>query len=180
MYKSRPTFRSIFTKVKDSLPTEKQENVIYKILSTCERVYIGDTKCRLETRLKEHKDACIKGFMDISAIAEHAWRGDYLIRWDDTRILQHASRSMEVIGQEGRTLHMNSIIKLALQSWWWVQHIQLLDHHAQEDHSWSPRGPHLPNRIVNSTASAYAQHGQSAIVHASKPRRSYKLRYPMT
>ena len=37
------------------------------------KVYcIGDTKKRLETRLKEHKEACIKYHTDKSLIAEHA------------------------------------------------------------------------------------------------------------
>ena len=79
--KSGPT---LLTKVKDLLPREKQANVV------CGKVYIGDTTSQLETCLKEHKDACIKGFTDKSAIAEHAWTKDHLIRWDDTMILQHA------------------------------------------------------------------------------------------
>ena len=54
-------------------------------------VYISETTRRLETRLKEHKDAYIKGFTDKSAIAEHAWTEDHPIHWGDTRILQHAS-----------------------------------------------------------------------------------------
>ena len=58
------------------------------------RLYIGKTTRRLETRLKEHKDTCIKGFTDKSAIAEYAWNEDDPIRWGDTRILQHASRTM--------------------------------------------------------------------------------------
>ena len=45
-----------------------------------------------EIHLKEHKDVSIKGFTDKSAArAEHAWTEDDPIRWDDTRILQHAS-----------------------------------------------------------------------------------------
>ena len=43
--------------------------------------YIGETTRRLETRLKEHKDACIKGFTNTSAIAKHAWTEGHPIRW---------------------------------------------------------------------------------------------------
>ena len=75
---------------------EKQAN-IYEVPCTCGKVYISETRCQLETRLKEHKDACIKGFTDKSAIAELAWTKDHLIRWDDTRILQHA---MELVVKE--------------------------------------------------------------------------------
>ena len=73
---------------------------LYSHVEPCGKVYIGETTRRLGTRLKEHKDACIKGFMDKSAIAEHAWTEDHPIRWGDTRILQHASRSMELVVKE--------------------------------------------------------------------------------
>ena len=77
--------------------TREQVNVVYKVPCTCRKVYIGETTRRLETRLKEHKDACIKGFTDKSAIAEHAWTEDHPIRWGDTRIMQHA---MELVVKE--------------------------------------------------------------------------------
>ena len=41
---------SISTKVKDSLPARKQANVVYEVPCTCGKVYIGETKRRLETR----------------------------------------------------------------------------------------------------------------------------------
>ena len=57
-------------KVKEPLPVEKQANVVYEIPCTCGKVYIRETKRRHGTRLKEHKDACIKGQTDKSAIAD--------------------------------------------------------------------------------------------------------------
>ena len=83
-----------------SLLSEKQVNVIYEVPYTCGKVHIGETTHRLGTRLKEHKDACVKGFTCKSAIAEHAWTEDRSIRWDDTRILQHASQTMELVVKE--------------------------------------------------------------------------------
>ena len=91
VFKSGPTLHSLLTKVKDPLPREKQANIVYKAPCTCGKVYTGETTRWLGTHLKEHKDACIKGFMDKSTIAEHAWIEDHPIHWDDTRILQHAS-----------------------------------------------------------------------------------------
>ena len=72
MIQSGPTLRSMLTKVKDPLPTEKQANVVYKVPCACGKVYIGETRRRLETRLKEHKDACVRGETAKSTIAEHA------------------------------------------------------------------------------------------------------------
>ena len=50
----------MLTEVKDSLPVEKQVNVVYEVQCTCGKVYIGETKKRLGTRLKEHKEACVR------------------------------------------------------------------------------------------------------------------------
>ena len=79
MFKSGPTLHNLLTKVKDSLPINKQLNVIYEVRCTCGKVYIGETKRRLGTRLKEHKNACVKYHMDKSAIAEHAWMNNHPI-----------------------------------------------------------------------------------------------------
>ena len=51
---------SMLTKVKDPLPVEKQVNVMYEVPCFVEKSYIGETKRRLGTRLKEHKEACIR------------------------------------------------------------------------------------------------------------------------
>ena len=100
VFRSGPTFRSMLTKVKDPLPIEKQSNVVYEIPCTCGKVYIGETKRHLGTRLKEHKDACVKCQTDKSAIAEHAWAEDHPINWSGTKILQRASHTMELVMKE--------------------------------------------------------------------------------
>ena len=53
----------------------------------------------------EHKDACVKCLTDKSAIAEHAWTNEHPINWANTRVLQRASRTMELHGHEGSTKH---------------------------------------------------------------------------
>ena len=66
VFKSGPTLRGLLTEVEDPLPTEKQSSVVYEVPCTCGKVYIGETKRRLGTRLKEHKDACAKCLMAVS------------------------------------------------------------------------------------------------------------------
>ena len=73
VFKSRQALHSLLTKVKDTLPLGKQSNVVYHIPCSCGQVYIGETRCRMETRLKEHRDACERGLMEKSVVAEHAW-----------------------------------------------------------------------------------------------------------
>ena len=65
--------------VKDHLPVEKQENVVYKVPCMCGKVYTGETKRRLRTKLKEHKDAFVNYQTSKSAIAELAWSEDHPI-----------------------------------------------------------------------------------------------------
>ena len=104
VFKSGPTLRSLLTNIKDPLPTTKQSNVVYEVPCTCGKVYIGETKRRLETRLKEHKDACTRYLTDKSAIAEHAWANDHPINWAETKILQRANRTMELVMKEALSI----------------------------------------------------------------------------
>ena len=99
-YVSGPTLCSLLTKVKDpSLWRSK-----HRLRSTGHAHLV-------KWSLKEHKDACIKGFTDKSAIAEHAWMEEHCIRCDDTRILQHATRTTELVAKETisilTSLHFN-------------------------------------------------------------------------
>ena len=50
------TLKSTLMKVEDLLPTKEQANVVYQVPYDYGLVYIGKTKRRLETRIKEHKD----------------------------------------------------------------------------------------------------------------------------
>ena len=72
VFKSRRTLRSMLTMVKDTLHLGKQSIVVYHIPCSCGQVYTGETRRRLETRLKEHQDACERGMMEKSAVVEHA------------------------------------------------------------------------------------------------------------
>ena len=73
VFRSSMTLRDHLTMVKDRLPDMFQSRVVYRIPCSCRKFYIGETIRRLETRMKEHKDACEKGLTERSAIAEHAW-----------------------------------------------------------------------------------------------------------
>ena len=123
VFKPGPTLHSLLTKVKDPLPIEKQANIVYEVPCTCGKVYFGETTHQLKTRLNEHKDACIKGFVDKSAIAEHAWTEDHPICWGDTRILHLASRTMDLLSNQ----YMDGTSKLELQSRRQLRHTRLLD-----------------------------------------------------
>ena len=82
------------------LPPDLQSKVIYKVPCSCGKAYIGETTRRLETRLKEHKDACIKQVTDKSAIAEHAWNSHCPIKWEEASVLDHARNSPDLMIKE--------------------------------------------------------------------------------
>ena len=69
------------------------------------QVYIGETKRRLETRLKEHRDACEKGMMEKSAVAEHAWENHHPIDWEETTVLDRG-RGQELLLKEALHIQM--------------------------------------------------------------------------
>ena len=47
-------------------------------------------------RLKEHRDACERGMMEKSAVAEHAWEHHHPIHWEETTVLDHG-RGQELL-----------------------------------------------------------------------------------
>ena len=48
----------------------------------------------MESRLKDHKDVCSRGQLEKSAIAEHVWRHDHRIEWDDTAVIEDTRSSL--------------------------------------------------------------------------------------
>jgi predicted GIY-YIG superfamily endonuclease len=101
------TLRNQLTKVKGILPTVKQSGVVYKIPCSCGKFYIGETKRRLETRMKEHIDACKKCSMEKSAIAEHAWTTNHQINWTDASILDKSSNQFDLRVKEALHIQMS-------------------------------------------------------------------------
>ena len=96
VFKSGPTLCSLLTRVKDPLPKEKVAGVVYQIPCLCGKVYVGETQRRLETLVKEHRDACNKGDTWKSAIAEHQWDQQHQMDWDETRVLDRATRPIQL------------------------------------------------------------------------------------
>ena len=96
VFKLGPTLHSLLTRVKDTLPKKKLAGVVYQIPYQCGKVYVGETQRRLETRIKEHRDACNKGDTWKSAIVEHQWDQQHQVNWDETRMLDRAARPIQL------------------------------------------------------------------------------------
>ena len=124
VFKSGRTLCSMLTKVKDTLSLGKQCNVVYCIPCSCGQVYIGETKPRLETRLKEHRDACKRGMMEKSAAVEHVWENHHPIDWEETTVLDRG-RGQELLVKEALHIQMTPSEEHFRSPW-------LLDHCDEE------------------------------------------------
>ena len=101
IFRSGLSLRSVLTQVKDPLPMGKRSKVVYGIPCSCGKVYIGETRRRLETKLREHQEACRKGILEKSA----AWKDHHTIRWDETTVVAMARHPSELLLKEA--IHSN-------------------------------------------------------------------------
>ena len=59
---------------------------------------------RLEARVKEHRDACQKGALEKSALAEHARMNHHPIKWEEVSVVDRARTAKELLMKE--TIHI--------------------------------------------------------------------------
>ena len=102
-----------------------QSKVVYHIPCSCGKVYIGETIRRLETRVKEHEEACRKGELDKSALAEHAWTNQHPIKWNEATVVARAKNQIELRLKEALHIalhpegsHVNRDIGLEIPECW--------------------------------------------------------------
>ena len=115
IFRSRLSLCSVLTRVKDLLPMEKQCKVVYRIPCSCSKVYIGETRRRLEARLREHQEACRKGTLEKSAVAEHAWKDQHAIKWDETAVVDMARHPSELLLKKAIHINMTPVEDTGLE-----------------------------------------------------------------
>ena len=86
VFTSKQTLRSVLTKTKPE-GLQDTKNCIYSIPCECGKVYIGETKRPLNTRLEEHKKNCRLGETTKSGVANHVWDEQHTILWNETKII---------------------------------------------------------------------------------------------
>ena len=50
--------------------------------------------------MKEHQDACQKGSVEKSALAEHAWKEHHPIKWEEAAVIDQARTPKELLLKE--------------------------------------------------------------------------------
>ena len=82
VFKPQSTLKQLLVKVKQKMPEEKKKEVVYQVpCKDCRKVYIGETKRTLKTRISEHKQAVKKGD-EKNGIAVHAHTTNHSIDWE--------------------------------------------------------------------------------------------------
>ena len=73
----------------NSVPKDQTRGAIYSIpCKDCDKSYIGETKHKFSTRLKEHQKAVEHKHSQKSALAEHCLRSDHTVSWEASKILR--------------------------------------------------------------------------------------------
>ena len=93
----------------EELPMEKKAKVVYHIPCSYGKTYIGETRRRLETRLREHQEACRKGTLKKFAVAEHAWKDHHAIKWEETTVIDMARHPRELLLKEVIHIQMTPV-----------------------------------------------------------------------
>ena len=83
------TLKDVLSHPKDAVPMGQKTGVIYKVAcSVCPKVYIGETKRRLDDRVAEHKEACTKiALHEKSALGEHKYDSNHEPNWASIQII---------------------------------------------------------------------------------------------
>ena len=87
--KPHQTIGNLFPKPKDPVPKDQTRGAFYSIpCKDCDKSYIGETKRKFSTRLKEHKKAVEHKHSQKSALAEHCLRSGHTVSWEASKILR--------------------------------------------------------------------------------------------
>lgn len=85
---NQKTVRSLYTKIKDPIPTSFQSNVVYKIkCETCDKCYIGHTSQWLKSRVALHRSD-IRKYPERCALAAHAHNLDHHVNFEGVEVLK--------------------------------------------------------------------------------------------
>lgn len=72
--------------MKDRVPPEEMSGIYEIPCKSCPAVYIGQTRRKLKTRLREHRAAADNGKVHESSVAVHSTELNHTIDWDQAKL----------------------------------------------------------------------------------------------
>ncbi|XP_017797970.1 PREDICTED: uncharacterized protein LOC108579016 [Habropoda laboriosa] len=85
VFSTESKIKQVLTSSKDPISTLESSGV-YKVLCSCEAMYIGETRRSKSTRLKEH-ERCIKlGYVQLTIVEHHKAAG-HNIKWEKAKVI---------------------------------------------------------------------------------------------
>ena len=61
--------------------------------------------------MKEHRDACQKGALEKSALAEHAWENHHPTKWEEATVIDQARTNKELLLKEAIHIRLQHPLK---------------------------------------------------------------------
>lgn len=88
VYKSTNTLKDRLCCLKDKVPKEDLSGIYQIPCKSCPAVYIGQTRRKFKTRLREHKNATENGRTNESSVAVHTVELNHSVDWDNAKLLK--------------------------------------------------------------------------------------------
>ncbi|XP_062715384.1 uncharacterized protein LOC134291527 [Aedes albopictus] len=92
VYKSSNTLKDALCNLKDRVPAEEKSGVYQIPCQNCPAVYIGQTRRKFKTRLREHKNAVEHGRTCDSSVAMHATTLGHTVDWEQAKLLKNVRK----------------------------------------------------------------------------------------
>jgi len=103
---------SIYSQLKDSIPKEKKTCVVYQVdCGDCDKIYIGQTKQYIKTRISQHKSTTVstkKSQNTKTALAKHSINTRHTFNFTDVKILDKETHRRKRELKEALHICLNS------------------------------------------------------------------------
>ncbi|XP_053699016.1 uncharacterized protein LOC128745987 [Sabethes cyaneus] len=93
VYKSNTTIRDSLCNAKDKVPTKDRSGIYQINCKDCPSIYIGQTRRKIQARIKEHRNATENKRINDSSVAMHAISLQHQIDWDSAKMLKNVRKS---------------------------------------------------------------------------------------
>ncbi|XP_053692075.1 uncharacterized protein LOC128740552 [Sabethes cyaneus] len=93
VHKSGNTLQELLNNQKDKVPPEERSGIYEIPCKDCPAVYIGQTRRKFKTRLKEHKKAVENERTNDSSVAMHSICLQHEIDWGNAKLLKNVRKS---------------------------------------------------------------------------------------